>query len=271
MSQSVYTHIMSMSLIHLLPQKVQKELENKSLLKVISGLNNFDLNSVTMIAKAASLGGADMIDMACKPNLIESVIKVTSLPICVSAVEPNLFIDAVSAGATIIEIGNFDSFYKKGIIFTPEQVLNLTKRTKELLPNIPLSVTVPHTITLDQQVDLAIKLVREGADIIQTEGGTSSKPFSAGIQGCLEKSVPTLAATYSIKEEFVNNSIDCHIMSASGLSQVTAPLAISCGASAVGIGSVINRLDDLVSMIAVVRGIKEKLGQPLIRKKSLNI
>ena len=37
-----------MTLIHQLPQKVQKELEKKSLLKVISGLNNFDVNSVTM-------------------------------------------------------------------------------------------------------------------------------------------------------------------------------------------------------------------------------
>ena len=260
-----------MSLIHQLPQKVQKELEKKSLLKVISGLSNFDINLVTMISKAASLGGADMIDIACKPELIESIKNVTSLPICVSAVEPMLFVDAVSAGATLIEIGNFDSFYEKGIVFTPEQVLNLTKKTKELLPNIPLSVTVPHTISLDQQVDLAIKLVKEGADIIQTEGGTSSTPFSAGIKGCLEKSIPTLAATYSIKEEFVNNSIECPIMSASGLSQVTVPLAISCGASAVGIGSVINKLDNLVSMIAVVRGIKEKLGKPLIKKKSLNM
>ena len=271
MSQSGYKYIMSMSLIHQLPQKVQKELEKKSLLKVISGLNNFDMSSVTMISKAADLGGADMIDIACEPKLVESVKKITSLPICVSAVEPILFVDAVSAGASLIEIGNFDSFYEKGIIFSAEQVLSLTKQTKQLLPNIPLSVTVPHTITLDRQVDLAIELVKEGADIIQTEGGSSSKPFSTGIQGCLEKAVPTLAATFSIKEEFVNNSIDSFIMSASGLSQVTAPLAISCGASAIGVGSVINKLDNLVSMIAVIRGIKEKLEKPLIRKKSLKM
>ncbi len=48
-------------------------------------------------------------------------------------------------------------------------------------------------------------------------------------------------------------------MSASGLSQVTCPLAISCGASAVGVGSAVNKLDDLISMIAVVRGLKESL------------
>ena len=271
MSQSGNKYIISMSLIHQLPQKVQNELKTKSLLKVISGLNNFDLDSINMISKAASVGGADMIDMACKADLIESITEITSLPICVSAVEPILFVDAVSAGAKLIEIGNFDSFYEKGIIFSAEQVLDLTKKTKDLLPNIPLSVTVPHTITLDQQVELSIKLVKEGADIIQTEGGTSSKPFSAGIQGLFEKSVPTLAATYAIKREFVNNLIDCPIMSASGLSQVTSPLAITCGASAIGVGSVINKLENLVSMIAVIRGIKESLKKPLIKKISLNM
>ena len=271
MSQSVNKYIFSMSLINQLPQKVQNEIERKSLLKVISGLNNFDINSVKMISKAASLGGADMIDIACDPELIESVKEITSLPICVSAVDPKLFPDAIKAGATLIEIGNFDSFYEQGIIFSAEQVLNLTKRTKDLLPNTPLSVTVPHIISLDQQVDLAMKLVKEGVDIIQTEGGTSTKPLSSGIQGLFEKAVPTLAATYAINNEFCKNSIDTYIMSASGLSQVTCSLAISCGASAVGVGSVINKLDNVVSMIAVIRGLKESLGKPLNKKKSFKM
>ena len=56
-------------------------------------------------------------------------------------------------------------------------------------------------------------------------------------------------------------------MSASGLSQVTCPLAIASGASAVGVGSVVNKLDDLISMIAVVRGLKESLKNSIIGKK----
>jgi len=256
-----------MSLINQLPQKVQKELNNKSLLKVISGLNNFDIKSVTMIARAASLGGADLIDVACNPELVEAVLDLTSLPICVSAVEPELFIDSVKAGATFIEIGNFDSFYEKGINFSPDQVLSLTKKTKDLLPHIPLSVTVPHTISLDKQVDLAIQLIKEGVDIIQTEGGKSSKPYSSGIQGLFEKAVPTLAATFAIKQEFVKNKIYNPIMSASGLSQITCPLAISSGASAVGVGTVINKLDNLIGMIAVIRGLKESLNSSVNSQK----
>ncbi len=256
-----------MSLINLLPQKIQEELSHKSLLKVISGLNNFDPETVKKISEAASLGGADLIDVACKPKLVESAIKISSLPICVSAVDPKLFIDSVNAGASLIEIGNYDTFYEQGINFSDEKVLNITKETKDLLPNIPLSVTVPHTMPIDKQVDLAMKLVEEGADIIQTEGGTSSSPYSSGIQGFFEKSVPTLAATYAIHQEFKKQSVKKPIMSASGLSQVTCPLAISCGASAVGVGSVVNKLDDLISMIAVVRGLKESLKNSIIREK----
>ena len=135
------------------------------------------------------------------------------------------------------------------------------------MPNVPLSVTVPHTMPIDKQVDLAKKLSEEGADIIQTEGGISSRPYSSGIQGLFEKSVPTLAVTYAISQEFKKQSVEIPIMSASGLSQVTCPLAISCGASAVGVGSAVNKLDDLVSMVAVVRGLKESLKNSIIEEK----
>ncbi len=267
MSQSGNKFIKSMSLINLLPQTIKDELSSKSLLKVISGLNNFEVQSVKLISEAASLGGADLIDIACKPELVETAIESSSLPVCVSSVEPKLFIYSVKAGASLIEIGNYDAFYAQGINFSDKKVLSLTKETRDLLPDIPLSVTVPHTMSIDKQVDLAIKLVEEGVDIIQTEGGTSSNPYSPGIQGFFEKSVPTLAATYAIYQEFEKQSLNIPIMSASGLSQVTCPMAISCGASAVGVGSVVNKLDNLVSMIAVVRGLKESLRKTIISEK----
>jgi len=256
-----------MSLINLLPQTIQEELRSKSLLKIISGLNNFDVKSVNLISEAAFLGGADLIDIACKPQLVESAIRISQLPVCVSSVEPKLFIDSVKAGASLIEIGNYDTFYEQGITFSDKKVLSLAKETKDLLPKMPLSVTVPHKIAIDKQVDLAMQLVAEGVDIIQTEGGTSSKPYSSGIQGLLEKSVPTLSATYAINKEFIKHAINAPIMSASGLSQVSCPLAISCGASAVGVGSAVNKLDDLISMIAVIRCLKESLKNSIIREK----
>ena len=130
MSQSGNKFIKSMSLINLLPQKIQEELSSKSLLKVISGLSNFETQSVKKISEAASIGGADLIDIACKPELVESAIEISSLPICVSSVDPKLFINSVKAGASLIEIGNYDTFYDEGITFSEEKILNLTKETK---------------------------------------------------------------------------------------------------------------------------------------------
>ena len=56
-------------------------------------------------------------------------------------------------------------------------------------------------------------------------------------------------------------------MCASGLSEVTCPLAIASGASAVGVGSVVNKLNDLIAMIAAVRALKESLDNSLISQK----
>jgi len=38
------------------------------------------------------------------------------------------------------------------------------------------------------------------------------------------------------------------------------PMAIAAGAAGVGVGSAVNRLNDELAMIAVVRGLRESLG-----------
>jgi hypothetical protein len=50
------------------------------------------------------------------------------------------------------------------------------------------------------------------------------------------------------------------VLCASGLSAVTVPMAIAAGAAGVGVGSAINRLNDELAMVAVVRGLREALG-----------
>ena len=237
--------------------KLALALANKNALKVISGLNNFDRDRVCKIVRAAEAGGATFVDIAAKPSLIKAVRGVVNLPICVSAVEPELFVTAVEAGADLIEIGNFDSFYARGIRFEAEEVLALTKQTRVLLLETTLSVTVPHILALDEQVRLAEALVAAGADIIQTEGGTSVKPSSAGIQGLIEKATATLAAAHSI-----SRAVNVPVLCASGLSNVTVPMAIAAGASGVGVGSAINQLNDEVAMVAAVRSLVEALPQP---------
>jgi Protein of unknown function (DUF561) len=224
-------------------------------LKVISGLNNFDAANVLAVARAAAAGGATFVDIAADVDLIRQVKAAISLPVCVSAVDAEVLAAAVNAGADLVEIGNFDAFYAQGIRFEAEEVLAITKATRALLPNVTLSVTVPHILALDEQVALAEQLVAAGADIIQTEGGTSSNPVSAGVLGLIEKAAPTLAAAHAI-----SRAVDVPVMCASGLSDVTAPMAIAAGAAGIGVGSAINKLNDPLAMVATVRQLVEALN-----------
>ncbi len=234
---------------------LRQAFDQSRVLKVISGLNNFDVKSVAAIVKAADRGGASFVDIAADADLVRLAKGLTGLPVCVSAVEPDKFVSAAQAGADLIEIGNFDSFYAQGRRFEAEEVLALTQETRSLLPNITLSVTVPHILTLDRQVQLAEGLVKAGADIIQTEGGTSSTPRSAGTLGLIEKAAPTLAAAYEI-----SRAVSVPVLCASGLSNVTVPMAIAAGAAGVGVGSAINQLDNGVAMVAAVRSLVEALA-----------
>ena len=248
-----------MNRLHNLPRSLADSFEKRSLLKVIAGLNNFDADSVERITRAASIGGANLVDIACDPVLVRSVREVSGIPICVSAVDPDLFPQAVEAGASIVEIGNYDCFYPQGRIFDREEVFALTVKTRNLLPDVILSVTVPHILPLDQQAQLALQLVDLDVDIIQTEGGTSANPLSPGTLGLVEKAAPTLAATYSIQECLHKANYDIPIICASGLSSVTVPMAIAAGASGVGGGSAVNRLNDELAMVASVCSLVESL------------
>ena len=244
-----------MSRLAHLSAPLRTALVERRALKVIAGLTNFDTASVVRISRAAGLGGADLIDVACDPELVRLAAEASGLPICVSAVDPELFPAAVAAGAAMVEIGNYDAFYPLGRIFDADEVLAITRRPRELLPEVVLSVTVPHVLPLDQQEQLAVDLVAAGAGIIQTEGGTSARPFSAGSLGLIEKAAPTLAAAHSI-----SRAVAAPVLCASGLSAVTVPMAVAAGAAGVGVGSAVNKLGDELAMVAVVRSLREALG-----------
>ncbi|MCU0567980.1 MAG: DUF561 domain-containing protein [Oculatellaceae cyanobacterium Prado106] len=240
--------------------KLQAAFQQRNALKVISGLMNFDAERVAAVVVAADRGGATFVDIAAHVNLVKLAKELTTLPICVSAVEPEKLVAAVEVGADLVEIGNFDAFYAQGRKFTATEVLDLTHQTRAFLPHTALSVTVPHWLPLDQQVQLAEALVQAGADIIQTEGGASSQPAHAGTLGLIEKAAPTIAAAYEI-----SRAVTVPVLCASGLSNVTGRLAIAAGASGIGVGSAINKLSSEVEMIATVRNLVESLAVPAVK------
>ncbi|MGQ9865813.1 MAG: DUF561 domain-containing protein [Pseudanabaenaceae cyanobacterium] len=243
-----------MSMFHRLPAPLHRAFAEGRALKIISGLQNFDPVSVGRVVRAAQAGGATYVDIAADPRLVALAKRETQLPVCVSAVAPELLAQAVAAGADLVEIGNYDSFYAAGRVFSPETVVRLTCETRVLLPTTTLAVTVPHTLPLDAQVTLAEKLVEVGADLIQTEGGTVSQPQHAGTLGAIEKAAPTLAAAREI-----SRAVAIPVICASGLSDVTVPLAIAAGARGVGVGSAVNKLTDEVLMVAAVRALRAAL------------
>jgi len=237
--------------------QILKPFRNGNALKVIAGLNNFNAQVVQNVAKAASVGGASHIDIACDPELIKSAKSVSSLPICVSAVEPSKFVLAVAAGADMIEIGNFDCFYEEGISFSAEDIIQMTKETRRLLPSTVLSVTVPHQLQLHEQMNLAKQLEECGADIIQTEGKVSANIVGViGVQEQIEIAAPTIAAAYAI-----SRAVSIPVMCASGLSDITAPLALAAGARGVGVGSMVNKLKSVTMMTMAVSAVAAAMGR----------
>ena len=253
-----YLACLQMSRLSSLPAPLQEAIGQRRLLKVIAGLTNCDRPSVEKIARAARAGGADLLDLACEPSLVRHIQEVApGLPLCVSAIDPVLFPPAVAAGAAMVEIGNFDAFYAEGLRFEAEDVMRLTHQTRALLPEVVLSVTVPHGLPLDQQEQLAVALAQAGADWIQTEGGTSARPESPGVLGLIEKASPTLASTYAISRALAAAEMAVPVLCASGLTDVTVPMALAAGAAGVGVGSVVNRLGDEVAMVAVVRALRD--------------
>ncbi|MGK7913029.1 MAG: DUF561 domain-containing protein [Synechococcus sp.] len=231
-------------------------LAERRALKAISGLHNFNAERVCRVVRAAEIGGASWVDIAADPALIDMARRETQLPICVSAIDPQLLKQAVEGGADFVEIGNYDSFYASGRQFSASEVLELAAATRTLLPRTLLSVTVPHTLPLDLQAELAEQLEQQGVDFIQTEGGTSSSLLHAGTLGLIEKAAPTLAAAYEI-----SRAVSIPVLCASGLSTATVPMAIAAGASGVGVGTAIGRLDNDLAAIAQVRALVEALGQ----------
>jgi len=73
--------------------------------------------------------------------------------------------------------------------------------------------------------------------------------------GLIEKAAPTLASAFEI-----SRAVSIPVLCASGISSVTAPLAIGAGAAGIGVGSAVSKLNSEVAMIAAVCSLVEALA-----------
>jgi hypothetical protein len=65
---------------------VLKEFNAGRALKVIAGLQNFDVESVAAVVIAADKGGATHVDIACDPELVKLAISLTDLPVSITVI-----------------------------------------------------------------------------------------------------------------------------------------------------------------------------------------
>ena len=242
-------------------QKVLNALKNKTLIKIISGIQNYDRQKTLNIAMAAEIGGASALDICDDKEIIKTVRASVSLPLFVSSTEAKKLIEAQNYGVDVLEIGNYESFYKISRLFTRKEVLEIAKEVKKSLDkNVLLCVTVPGTLEVENQVKLAKELLSFGVDILQTEGFAPDTPASDRLDKTytdILKAVSTLANTLELRKALPEANIIC----ASGITPTTAPLALALGASGIGAGTYINTLFTQNEMEEKVKEIVESVNR----------
>ncbi len=230
----------------------KRALAAKNAIKVIAGIDNFDVENVKKVVTAADSAGASAIDIAADVTLIKMAREITDLPVFVSSISPEDLASAVAAGADAIEIGNFDALYKKGLRMSADEIFEIVENTLSLInkEDVFMCVTVPGHIEIAEQINLAKKLEDLNIDLIQTEGSMIADVNSNGARGLLQTAQVSIANTIDLAR-----NVEIPIMTASGITPTTSALAFAAGASAIGVGSCINKLGSTIEMIAVIKSL----------------
>lgn len=239
----------------------KRHLEEKRAVKIIAGIDNFDIESVKNVVIAADKAGASAVDVCASEEIIKMTKENTTLPVFVSSIVPEDLVMAVKAGADAIEIGNFDALYKKGMRMSAMEILDIVEETIKLLGKTKVfkCVTVPGHIEIGEQIALAKALEDLSIDLIQTEGAATVEAQSAGARGLLETAQVSIANTIELAR-----NVEVPVMTASGLTPTTVALAFAAGASAVGVGSCINKLKSSIAMIATATSVVEAARRNVI-------
>jgi len=239
----------------------KERLAEKKAIKIIAGIDNYDVDKVSKVVTAAQAGGADAVDIAASEELIRKAQELTTLPIFVSSISPIELANAVALGADAIEIGNFDALYKKGMRMSANEILDIVNQTLALIDKneVFVCVTVPGHISVNEQIELARKLEELNIDLIQTEGAAIANVSSSGARGLLETAQVSIANTIELAR-----NVEIPVMTASGITSTTCAMAFAAGASAVGVGSCVNKLNTTVEMIAAVKALVETTNRSTV-------
>lgn len=148
----------------------------------------------------------------------------------------------------MIEIGNYDIFYNQGIFLSKQYILNLAKQALKLFNGLDICVTIPYTLSLNEQIQLSCQLEFLGIQVVQTEGLKIQSSIKYNkLTEAIDTSLPVLSSTYAISK-----AVTIPVIAASGINCSIASLAVLYGASGIGIGtSVINCSNALSKFIYI--------------------
>lgn len=232
----------------------KQHLEEKRAVKIIAGIDNFDIENIKKVVSSAEKSGASAVDICAREDIVSEIRSMTDMPIFVSSVVPSELVRAVELGADGIEVGNFDTLYKEGRSFSASEVLSIVEETKSMLEGMDVffCVTIPGEISISEQIELAHKLEEMGIDLIQTEGHYTSDVEMEGARALMDRAELTLSNTVEL-----TRNVDIPVMTATGINPTTAPFAFAAGASAIGCGSCVNKLSSDLSMVATCSALVE--------------
>nr|YP_009394081.1 hypothetical protein [Rhodomela confervoides]ARW62643.1 hypothetical protein [Rhodomela confervoides] len=239
--------------MNLLNTQLCKSFKSKTIIKVITGIDNNDISQIIQIARAAEISYASYLDVIANPKIVKLLKSFSSLPICVSSINPIDIYNCVSVGADMIEIGNYNFFYQKGIYLGSSEIIELVQEIKSLIGKIDICVTIPYYLDLNQQVTLAQKLELLGINLLQTEG--VFVPKDSQEKNSLLNHLTDRTNLYSLSllsTCILSNYVSIPIITSSGVNSLSANIAKFYGASGVGIGSAITKQDNIYSMVKYI-------------------
>lgn len=244
----------------------KRHLEEKRAIKISSGMENYDIEFIKQIIYSSQYAKASAIEVPFDENIISVAMNTSSLPVFVSSLFPEKLKVAIDLGVDAIEIGNFKSLLKKGIKISSVNLFKLAQKVKRIAENrdIFISITIPGYLPLNEQISLAQDLEVLGINLIQTESYETLVSTQTSAIGLLKAAENSIANTIELSK-----AVNIPIMTSSGLSPLTSPMAFVAGASAIAVGSCINRCDNLLSMLATTKAVVESVNKVTIKSNEL--
>nr|ARW69276.1 hypothetical protein [Polysiphonia sp.] len=238
--------------------------QERRVVKIIAGIDNTNVADIIKIAKAAELSNASYLDVVANVRIVKVLKSFSTLPICISSINPLDIYNCLSSGADLVEVGNYDAFYNQNIFFNTVDILNLTKEIKLIIDNKDICVTIPYYLNLDQQINLACRLEELGVNILQTEGCFFNSKFKRD-KGILQNFSSSLLSTYSISK-----AVNIPVITSSGVNSMLSCMSTYYGSSGVGIGSVIRNKSSLIDMVNYINEVKELMNNHELQHNNLS-